>query len=78
MSCVYGINKEHKSGTRSALLCLQLEPQEGDLDSVSLLDLDVPFLPQTVLVGGAAVPGIGGVAVYEAVVTESLNPLIWK
>ena len=53
---------------------LQLEPEEGDLDSVSLLHPDVPFLPQTVLIGGAGVPGIGGVAVYEAVVTESLNP----
>ena len=53
---------------------LQLEPEEGDLDSVALLNPDVPFLPQTVAVSGAAGSGIGAVAVYEAVVTEGLNP----
>ena len=53
---------------------LQLEPEEGDLDPVALLDPDVPFLPQAVAVSGAAGSGIGAVAVYEAVVTEGLNP----
>ena len=68
------VNREHESGTRTAPLCLKLEAEEGDLDSVSLLDSDVPFLPQTVIIGRAAVSGIRGVAVYEAVVAESLNP----
>ena len=53
---------------------LQLEPEEGDLDSVALLDPDVPLLPQTVLIRGAAGAGVATVAVDEAVVTESLNP----
>ena len=52
---------------------LQLEPEEGDLDSVALLDPDVPLLPQTVLIRGAAGAGVATVAVNEAVVTESLN-----
>ena len=53
---------------------LQLEAEEGDLDPVSLLNSNMPFLPQTVAVSGAAGSGIGAVAVYEAVVTEGLNP----
>ena len=68
------ISRERKSWARTVPLCLKLEAEEGDLDSVSLLDSDVPFLPQTVLIGRAAVSGVRGVAVYEAVVAESLNP----